>query len=271
MSAETVPENNFQATLGAFWYACRNYGLAVTLAWNEVAQRYKRSSLGAFWLTLNMAVLILALGFVFGSVLRTPLNQFLPFLCLGLILWGFISSAVNEGATAFVSHGQTILHLPVPLFLIIIKVFVRNVIVLAHNILIVPILFLFFRIGVKPVALLAIPGFMLLSLNLLWVTFSLAIVCARYRDLPQVVQNLLQIAFYVTPIIWMPYLLPGGYRRYLLNLNPAYHLMNLVRDPILGTIPPQESWIWAIGLAIFGWLAALALFNRYRLRVAYWI
>jgi len=249
-----------------------NYQLAALLGWQDVAQRYRRSSVGAFWLTINMGVLIGALGTVFGTIFNTPMSQFLPFICVGLIMWGYFSSLVSEGCGSFVSNTETMLQLPIPFFTYILRTWWRNTIILAHNIVIFPIVLLIFGKFVNMNALLVIPGFVLVSLNFLWVMVILAVLCTRYRDLTQIVQNIMQVGMYVTPIMWMPSNLPGGQRSQLmLELNPFYHLISIVRDPLLGSTATQLNWLVSIGLAITGWTVALLFLNRYRTRITYWL
>ena len=83
--------------------------------------------------------------------------------------------------------------------------------------------------SVSLVALLAIPGFALVVLCLSWLAFFFGIVCTRYRDLPQIVASVLQVGFYFTPIIWMPVLLPERLGANLLNWNPFYHMLEVMR------------------------------------------
>src|SRR5262249_14176713 len=152
--------------------------------------------------------------------------EFLPFICVGLIMWNYFSSLVSEGCGSFVSNSETMLQLPIPFFTYILRTWWRNTIILAHNIVIFPIVLLIFGNFVNLTALLVIPGFALVSLNFLWVMVILAVLCTRYRDLTQIVQNIMQVGMYVTPIMWMPKNLPGGTRSQLmLELNPFYHLI----------------------------------------------
>jgi lipopolysaccharide transport system permease protein len=119
--------------------------------------------------------------------------------------------------------------------------------------------------------LLALPGFVILSLNLLWIMLILGVLCARYRDMTQVMQNLLQVTMYLTPVMWMPRTLPEGMSRLLLDLNPFYHLISVVREPLLGEFPSALSWIACIMFAAVGWTVALLLFGRFRCRIPYWL
>ena len=251
--------------------ALKKHHLATTFSWQDVAQRYRRSRVGAFWLTINMGVLIGALGFVFGTLFRTPMQEFLPYICVSLIFWGYISSSINEGCMAFIGAEGIILQVRMPLFTHVLRVQYRNAIILGHNILIYPLVLL--AVARMPTwhVFLALPGFVILSLNLLWIMLILGVLCARYRDMTQVMQNLLQVIMYLTPVMWMARTLPEGISRLLLDLNPFYHFISVVRDPLLGELPSATSWMACIVFAIVGWTVALLLFGRYRHRIPYWL
>jgi len=245
--------------------------LAGMLGWQDVKQRYRRSKLGPFWLTISMGVLIGALGFVFGRIFNSPLHEFLPFLAAGIILWTYISTVINEGCTAFISSDAVIKQLPLPMFLHIMRVIWRNLVILAHNIVIIPVLFLVFLRPLELVALLAIPGLILTTLTLAWVALLAGVLCTRYRDLSQMVASVLQITFYVTPIIWMPSMLSGRREFIFLDINPFYHLIEVVRAPILGVAPTLTNWLVSIGISLVGWVITLAVYGKYRSRISYWL
>ena len=251
--------------------ALSQYSLAGTLGWQDIKQRYRRSKMGAFWLTISMAVLIGALGLVFGGVFNAPMRELLPFLALGLILWTFISTVIIEGCTAFVSAEAIIKQLPIPLFTHIMRVIWRNAIILAHNIVIVPIIFLIFLKPMGWVAFLFIPGIIISTMVLSWVAFLSAIFCTRYRDLSQIVTSVLPVAFYLTPIIWMPNMLAGRPGFAFLNLNPFYHLIEVIRAPLLGAAPTLTNWVVSLAMAVLGWLFTLWVYGKYKNRISYWL
>lgn len=251
--------------------ALKNKHIFTTLGWQDIATRYKRSRIGAFWLTINVLVLITVLGFVFGTLFKASINDFLPHLALGMIIWFFLSNVINESCTGFVDARETILQIRMPLSTHIFKIVWRNLIILAHNVLIIPLLFLFIMKPVGFVALLSIPGLIILTANVSWMAIILAIVCSRYRDLTQIVQNLMQIFFYVTPIIWSTGMLPDRLGASILNINPFYHLLSIVRDPLLNQYPTTSNWLISVLMAVIGWLFALVIFRRFYKKVAYWI
>lgn len=251
--------------------AMRRLSLGCLLGGQDIRQRYRRSALGPFWLTLSMGVMIGTMGVVFGRIFKSPLDEFFPYLSIGLIIWSYISSVVNEGCLAFTSADSIIKQLPIPLFVHVIRVIWRATIILFHNILILPVVLL---VSGRPITLsvfLAIPGLALIILNLAWISLLLATICARYRDLPQIVNSIQQVAFYVTPIMWMPRLLEGRAEFYLISINPVYHLIEVVRSPLLGNLPTATSWVFLSLIAIVGWGVTLVFYGCYRARIAYWI
>ena len=252
--------------------AVKRADLAGTLGWQDVKQRYRRSKLGPFWLTISMGVLIGTLGLVFGGMFNTPMKEFLPFLAIGFMLWAYISTVVNEGCTAFIGADALIKQLPLPMFLHILRVIWRNQIILAHNAVIIPLVFLAFLKPLEWVALLSIIGLVLNSLSLAWIALLAGVVCTRYRDLSQIVTSVLQIAFYVTPIVWMPSQLIGTRRGFIfLDVNPLYHMIEIVRAPLLGSMPTLTNWLVSIAMAVFGWIFALVIYGKYKNRISYWL
>ena len=177
--------------------------------------------------------MVATMGIIFGQVFKAPMAELLPFLAAGLVIWSFISSTLTE-ATEFL-------------------------------------VLLYFHEGLGLVSLLSILGLILLILNLSWLSLLLGIVCSRFRDLTQIVASLLQIFFYLTPIIWLPSLLPEKTSMMVLTGNPFFHLIEVVRAPLLNQVPTSLNWIFTIVFAILGWLFTIFIFNRYRSKIAYWL
>lgn len=245
--------------------------LALMLGWQDIRQRYRRSKLGPFWLTISMGVMIGMIGIVFGQVLNSPMKEYLPFLATGIILWTCFSTSVMEGSTSFIDAQGMIRQLDLPLSLYPIRVIWRNIVICAHNVIILPLVFFVVGRGVSWEILWLIPGFIVFSWNMLWVSLLLGTFCTRFRDMPQIVNSLMQVFFYVTPIIWMPNTLNPRSTNLLVDPNPVYHLIQLVRAPILGHCPTLLSWSVSISIAIVGSLIMLYFFGKYKKRIAYWL
>lgn len=251
--------------------ATLNIGLPLYLAKADIRQRYRRSSLGPFWITISTGVMIACIGIIFGSLFKSPMSEFLPFLAAGLVIWSLISTTITDATTVFVAAEPIIKQLPIPLCTHVYRMIFRNLYIFFHNIIIFPIVLLFVQRPINAELLWFIPGLLLLTLNLGWISIILGIVCSRFRDLTQIVISVLQIFFYVTPIIWMPNLLPARTSVMMLDPNPFYHLLAIIRRPLLGQAPTLLNWSFCLLMALIGWLLAIKFFDRYRSRVAYWL
>lgn len=249
----------------------RDIQLPTYLAYSDIRQRYRRSSLGPFWITISMGVTVACIGIIFGNLFKSPMHEFLPFLTINLILWGFIASVITESTTVFPSSEGIIRQLPIPLFSHIVRMMTRNFYILGHNLVVLPIVYLFVNKGIDWVFFFFVPGFFILLFNLGWIALFLAIICARFRDLTQIVASILQIFFYITPIIWMPKLLPARKAVMLLEPNPFYQLLSIVREPLLGSAPTVTSYVYTLTMGIVGWAITILFFNKYRDRIAYWL
>lgn len=241
------------------------------LGLTDIVSRYRRSKIGPFWITISMGITIGTIGLIFANIFRSPVIQFLPFLSCGLIIWTFIASNISETCNGFIERGSMMRQLPLDPSVYIYSILWRNTIILAHNLMILPVVFLLLGKSPSLTSLLFLPGLGLLIINLAWVGIILGIVCARYRDLPQIISSLLQVAFYLTPIIWMPDLLTGRLSIGFIEINPFFHAIDVVRAPLLGSVPTITNYAVVIIFAVVGWAAALRVKSKFQTKVVYWI
>jgi lipopolysaccharide transport system permease protein len=243
--------------------------LGTTLGWLDIRLRYRGSLLGPFWLTISTAVWVAAMGALYSLLFHMSLEGYLPFLALSLVLWTALGGHVGDACNTFLQSETTIRSVRMPFFVHAIRVVVRTVISLAHNIPVILVVFALYGTSPGWGALWCIPGFVLWVLNGFAACLTLGAVCARFRDIPPIIGSVMQIAFYVTPIIWQPQQLKGHV--WWLKFNPFDALLEVVRQPLLhGTTPPG---MWASALLFstgFCVLSAL-LFARVRSRLAYWM
>jgi ABC-type polysaccharide/polyol phosphate export permease len=235
----------------------------------DIKLRYRRSVLGPFWITLSMATTIVGVGILYSSIFRTDVGTYLPFLAVGLIVWSYIHNLIADGCMTFINDGAYIRQLPAPLLAYQFKATWRAAIIFAHNFLIFFAIALFFQIWPGWGFFTALLGFALVTINGAWIAIFLSIVCSRYRDVPQIVQSVLGIMFFLTPILWSRDALPG--RAIFVDLNPFHHLIEVIRAPLLGISTEPLSWLVVAGMAIFGSGFTFLFFSRYRQRIAYWV
>ncbi|WP_372495322.1 ABC transporter permease [Actinokineospora globicatena] len=263
------------------------------LGWQDIKQRYRRSVIGPLWITMSMGVTAAGLGFLYSQLFGIEVTTFLPYLTVGFVVWGFIIGCLSEGSDTFMANEGLIKHLPAPLTVYALRTVWRQTLMLAHNLLVyVVVLALFFtslttagytlspggapQPGLNWSVLMAIPAFALLALNGGWVTLLFGIISTRYRDIPQVINALTQLLFYITPIVWPVDILttklgPGDWKHLVLELNPLYHFIQILRAPLIGTTQSWHHWAVVGAITVVGWGFALLAMRNYRSRVSYWV
>jgi ABC-type polysaccharide/polyol phosphate export permease len=147
---------------------------------------------------------------------------------------------------------------------------VRNLVIFFHNVIILPPLFLIFRVPLTWMLPLAFAGLFMILLNGVWIGLFLGTICARFRDLPQIIASLVQVAFYLTPVMWRPVQLPASIARWA-AFNPFQAFLDIVRDPMLGLPTPATDWVVAAAVTVVGFTGTALVFARFRARIIYWL
>lgn len=244
-------------------------GLWSTMGLQDIRGRYRRSVIGPFWLTLSMGIMVAALGFLYGAIFGQDLREYLPYLAAGFVCWGLISSLALDGTRAFIANEGLIKQLTAPLSIHVYTIVWSNLIVFLHNVWIYFLVALWFGKVPDWPMLLMIPALAILLFNGVWVALLLGLLSARFRDIPQIVASIVQVMFFLTPVIWTPEMLPG--RALILDLNPFYYFIELVRAPLLGQVPSAQIFLGIAVITVTGWICAIIFYTIYRWRLAYWV
>lgn len=240
-----------------------------TLGWHDIRQRYQRSVIGPFWLTLSMGLTIGGLAYLYAGLFGQRLDEYLPYVALGMIVFSFVSALITDGSSVFISSSRVILQIRAPLSLYIYQMLWKNILMFAHNIFIFVFVVVYLRLPLVWTMLLSILGLLLLILSAFWIGIILGGLGARFRDVPPIVSSVMQVAFFLTPVFWTPGSLPN--RELFVHLNPFYYLVDIVRMPLLGQTPPLSMWLVLIGMNLACALVAMVFYARYRTRIAYWV
>ncbi len=239
------------------------------LGWVEVKQRYRRSIIGPWWITLSMLIFIVMMGIVFSRLFHQSLAEYIPFFTAGFLFWTFISSSVTEAAEIFKSNGSYIKQINLPLSLYVFKHMVRQVICLMHNAVVYLLVCAFFKFNPGIKVFLVFPGFLFFLLNVSWICFFVAMISSRFRDLVPIITTCVQIAFFITPISWMPRLLEQNPA--VLKYNPLVYLLDIVRSPLLGMMPSMMSYMVVSTMTCIGFILSFWIFSKVRSRIAFWV
>lgn len=240
------------------------------LGWHEIRRRYARTVLGPFWSALNLAVFVIAVGFVFSNLWGTDLKTFLPFLSTGVTTWLFISALMTEGCGIYSANQGVLKQFAFPKTVFALQCVWRNFIVFGHNLIVCLIVAIIFSVDLTLNSLFLIPGLFIVLLNGVWVGLVLGILCARFRDVQPLIGSFLQIMMLVTPVFWPPEQV-GDLKPLIVDSNPLYHFLSIVREPLLGHAPSALNWSVSLSLTLLGWALALYMFTKFRHRVIYWV
>jgi ABC-2 type transport system permease protein len=240
-----------------------------TLGWHDIRQRYRRSVIGPFWFTLSTIIMVAVLGGLYSTLLHQDIHTYLPYLAVGLVVWAYLSTVANEGCVAFIGAGYLIKQIRLPLTVHVCRIVWRNFVIMLHSLPVVVGLLLVFGRWPGWEILLVPFALVLLLLHGVWLGVTLGVLCARFRDIPPIVTNLIQVVFFLTPVMWSPEILKS--RAWVAEYNPLYHLIETVRAPLTGRPVLWQSWAWSIGLLIVGFIFAQLLMRRFRNRVPYWL
>lgn len=244
--------------------------LIFTLSRIDIRQRYRRSALGVWWNLITLSITMGALGYIWSHIFKTDLKSYLPYFATGYILWNYIAALVNEGANAFITAESLIRQSNVPLQIHTARIVVRNLIILAINCVVLVFIFLVMGIAVSPFDILM--AFIGVLLGLMLITpavMALAIACARFRDLPQVVSNILQLMFFVTPIMWKREALSAE-NQWIADWNPLLLVLDAIRGPLLGRLLEPQQYLLLVGEIVVATVVGGFAFARYKKQLPYW-
>ena len=259
-----------ESAIGDIIGGARAWRFWTLLGWSDIRQRYRRSAFGPFWITISMGLMTAALGVIYGSIFKMQLADYMAYLAAGITAWLFFSSTLSEAASAFIGAEGIIKQCSIPLSVHIYRAIWRNLIVFAHNAVVLVVVFIF--LGniplINPLALLV--GLVLVSANLFVGSLLVATLCTRFRDIPPLISSVMQLLFFVTPILFAPAQLPPQLKL-IASFNPVYHLIDVLRRPMIGELASVESYIFAVVLLMVVSALCALLFFRFRPRIAYWL
>ena len=249
--------------------AIKSTDLWLFLGWHDIKSKYRRTKLGPIWIVLVNLVTIACFSIVGSALFGQSTKEFLPHVTIGLFVWYYISTILSESCFLYSSQSHLIKNLDINLLTLILRLFVRNTIAFAHSfVIIIAIVGLFadkFTASMW-LALLAVPFFAVASVG---ISVLLGTAATRYRDIAHIVQAIISIFPFITPLIWKEEML--GSKIYIAKINPATHFIALLRDPLLGNeIKPLTYVISFVFCSVlFG--SGVYVYNKFKKRIVFWL
>lgn len=248
----------------------RNWRVWYLMGSGDMRRRFERSKLGPAWIAISTSVMVLCIGALWSRLWAASLAEVLPFIAIGMVSWQFLLSVVNDGTSAFPSNSGYFANQYMAPSNVIFALLYKNLMTYLINLIVPALVCVWFAVGANWATLLFIPGLVLQIYVLFCAAYVVAIFCTRFRDVAQVVQNLMQFGFFLTPILWKPDILPPDWQRLVL-LNPLASLLAIVREPMMGKVPPLEAWAVVGACGIVLTIILLPLVGRVHRRIVYWL
>lgn len=238
------------------------------LAFQDIRLRYRRSFIGPFWISLNTLFFCIIVSVVYGKLFGIDLGEFLPMAVIGVVFWNFFSSVANDSCSLFISEASYLKVFKINTLNMVSRLVVRNFIIFLHNIAVALCVCMVFG-NLGWLAILSVVGLVFWCVGLFMLSICLAFYGVQYRDVGQLTQNVLQMLFFVTPVVWPAKLLGGD--SVILAYNPLYYLIDVVRAPLLGEMPMLESWLVSFGMLLILSIVASVVFKLKSERVVFYV
>lgn len=241
-------------------------------SWLDIVTRYRRTRLGLFWLLAPVLLFTFVTGPLYAKLFNHDLAFYIVHLGMGYAIWRMLSMVISESINSLRSNKAFILDGNVQLTDYALKSIAKALLYFA-----------FAMIGMIAVLVWssAVPAWAILTLlvtipivvaNLFWIAYCVGLLGARSPDFGQALQTLLMMGMLFTPIIWVGDRFPSdSLSGFVVRLNPAYHLLEIVRAPLFGRVPEAGSMIFVTVMAVVGWGIAAFLCRRYSRYVPIWI
>jgi ABC-type polysaccharide/polyol phosphate export permease len=236
----------------------------------DLRHRYARSKLGQLWLMMSTAMMIAAVAVVWSLLWAQPLHELMPFIGVSLIIWSYLSQVLIDSASAFIGQNHLYLTQRMNFSVSIYSVIYKNTIIFAHNLVIIAVLIVAFKVPLNWYLIQIVPAFVLTWIGMVSVGYLIAMTCVRYRDIIQVITTWVTVLFFITPVMWKPEYLPREYHL-VIQLNPLAQFLELLRNPLLGQPVSPNTWLTTLVFSLGGGFIALVLIGRYYRRIIYWM
>lgn len=243
------------------------------LALSDLRSRWRRSYLGVFWSLLQPLGLALLLALVFSRLLHADIGVYAPYILSGIIVWDFLVSNVTGGSLSFVQADAYIKQCRHPLAIYTLRSVLGSLIALmlaSVSLYIWSALVLPQHIGWHWLAILSL--FPLLAVIAWPLATLLAYIATRFRDLPHALGLAVQALWFISPVYFEEKLFRQGGLDLLVDYNPIYHILQIVRAPLLlGSWPTTSNYAFALGTALLLTLLAWLVGRKAERKVIFYL
>ncbi|MCW5724842.1 MAG: ABC transporter permease [Maricaulaceae bacterium] len=260
---------NTVAALADLGEGLRRWPLWLALAGDDMRQRYRRTVFGLLWITISYAAFVGALTLVFGQLSPEPLSWFVVYVAVGFLAWQFINASVVDGCQVFVNSENWLTGMRLPHSVFIFQSVARECLVLGYSALVALAVMLMAGHALTPMALMALPALAAFIVNAVFAHMLFGVAATRFRDLSQVIQAVMRVLFFLTPLVWTAEQV-GGLRGWLW-WNPFTYFVDIFRAPIVDGVFPAHSWAVVAAITAGMAVVSLTVFTAFRRRLTLWL
>ena len=241
-------------------------------SWLDIVTKYRRTRLGLVWIVVPVAVFVVAIGSIYARIMGHEAAFYIPYLAIGYTVWRFMVQCTNESSSIFRSHKSFIMDGRTRLTDFVLRsiakalfYFLCSVVVIAGALVWSPEMH-WPRLATMVLTLPVVIA------NMMWWSTCVAIIGSRHADTGEMINTALRFGMLLTPILWVGERFAQGTAFWwAVHANPAYHLINFVRAPLMGQPISSITIGYLAVLTVGGWLATSWLYRRSARVVPLWI
>lgn len=235
----------------------------------DVRGRFSGAVLGSVWFIIMHSLIVLGLAVMYSKILGADIKEYLPYVAVGLTVWNIISGIITDGSGVFQGNSIYLKQVKLPYSFFVYRLNLKHMILFVYQSTVVVAMYAFMKMWPEPLMLLAIPGMLLLLVFLFAASLLAGILASRFRDFNGFIQSALRFAFFMTPIFWDARRL--GEYAWLMNYNPFYHFLEIVRAPLLSEVPSSLNYGACLVMTVATIILSICAFRYSVKKISYWI
>lgn len=245
----------------------------VHLSLSDLRSRWRRSFFGVFWSIMQPLGITLLISIVFGKMFNSPITTYAPYILSGILVWDYLITCVTGGSLSFVQADAYIKQCNHPLAIYTLRTVLTATFILA----LASVSLISWTIVVLPENfgwcwLSALTIFPMLALIAWPLSTMLAYIGVRFRDVPHALGLVMQGLWFISPVYFETKIFRSGGLHALIDYNPVYHLLQIVRAPLLeGKWPTLVNYEYVIGTAIVFMILALLVGRKAERKVIFYL
>lgn len=237
----------------------------------DIKRKYYKSALGVLWTVLNPLLSMVVMSIVFSALFKRNIDNYPIYLLCGQMIFGYISGSSRQSLSAILGNAGYIRAIYIPKYIFVLSRVVEGLVDLLFS-LIALLLVMFFTEAPFTLNMLMLPVLLVLVFMFtLGLSFVLATYGTFFRDLHHLYGIFTTLWMWTSAIFYPLSIIPAGYR-FLFDLNPAIHYINIMRAICYEGVPPTEKSLiiatcYSILMLLFGISVFKSKENRFFLYI----